>query len=70
MAYVYTLFIIFVIGFIIYRMIKKKSTPSNNYTPYDDITMGYKIDMKRDTPIEDSKHIIQYEEKAENNKTV
>ncbi|MBU8733522.1 MULTISPECIES: DUF3951 domain-containing protein [Cytobacillus] len=40
MAYVYTLCVIFVIGFVIYRMMKKKSTPSTNYTLYDDITMG------------------------------
>ncbi|MGN7299466.1 DUF3951 domain-containing protein [Ferdinandcohnia sp. SAFN-114] len=70
MAYVYTLFVISVIGFVIYRMIKKKSTPSNRYTPYDDITMGKKIEVKRDRPLEDSKHVIQYEEKVEKNKTV
>lgn len=70
MAYIYTLFVIFVIGFVIYRMFKKKSTPSNRYKPYDDITTGNKIDIKRDRLIEDSKHVIQYEEKVENDKTV
>ncbi|MBE4909883.1 hypothetical protein IMZ08_17750 [Bacillus luteolus] len=70
MAYVYSLFVISIIGFKIYRMLKKDSTPSNRYTPYDDITMGNKIDVKRDSPIEDSKHIIQYEEKVENDKTI
>ncbi|WP_440705739.1 hypothetical protein [Heyndrickxia oleronia] len=43
---------------------------SNRYTPYDDITMGNKIDVKHDIPIEDTKHIIQYDEKVENDKTV
>lgn len=70
MAYVYTLFVISIIGFVIYRMIKKKSTPSNRYTPYDDITMGKKIEVKRESPLEDSKHVIQYEEKVEKDKTV
>lgn len=66
MAYVYTLVVIFVIGFVIYRMIMKKSTPSNHYTPFDDMTMGNKIDMKHDSPIEDTKHAIHYEEKVVN----
>ncbi|WP_099353203.1 DUF3951 domain-containing protein [Fredinandcohnia onubensis] len=70
MAYIYTLFVISVIGFIIYRTIKKKSTPSNRYTPYDDITMGKKIEVKQDSPLEDSKHVIQYEEKVEKDKKV
>lgn len=68
MAYVYTLFLILVIGFVIYRMFKNKTKPSNRYTPYDDITMGNKIDVKRESQIEDSKHIIQYEEKIEKDK--
>lgn len=70
MTYVYTLFVISVIGFVIYRMIKKKSMPSNRYTPDDDITMGKKIEVKRDSPLEDSKHFIQNEEKVEKDKTV
>jgi Protein of unknown function (DUF3951) len=70
MAYIYTLLVISVIGFVIYRLIKKKSTPSNRYTPYDDIIMGKKIEVKRESPTEDSKHVIQYEEKVEKDKTV
>lgn len=70
-AYVYTLFVITVVGFVCYRMIKKKSPPSNRYTPYDDITMGIKGDVRQqDNPIQDTKHHIQYEEKANNDKTV
>jgi hypothetical protein len=69
MSYVYTVFIIFVIGFIVYRMIKKKSTPSNRYTPYDDITMGIKGDIRQDNPIQDTKHQIVYEEKPNKDKT-
>ena len=70
MAYLYTLFIISVIGFIGYRMIKRKSTPSNRYTPYDDITMGIKIDIKQDGPTKDTKHQIDYEERINNDKTL
>ncbi len=32
--------------------------------------MGNKTDVKRDGPIEDTTHIIQYDEKVENDKTV
>ncbi|WP_347941093.1 DUF3951 domain-containing protein [Peribacillus simplex] len=70
MAYVYTLFVISAIGFVCYRLLKKKSTPSNRYTPYDDITMGIKGDDIQDNPIQDTKHPIQYEEKSNNDKTV
>ncbi|WP_412535635.1 hypothetical protein [Peribacillus simplex] len=38
------MFVIPVICFVCYRLIKKKSAPSNRYTPYDDITMGIKDD--------------------------
>jgi hypothetical protein len=37
-------------------MIKKKSRPSNRYTPFDDIAMGIKDDIKQDNPIQDTKH--------------
>ncbi|PKR84642.1 DUF3951 domain-containing protein [Heyndrickxia camelliae] len=40
MGYVFTLFIMVVLGFICYRIFKGKSVPSNQYTPYDDITVG------------------------------
>lgn len=51
-------------------MIQRKSTPSNRYTPFDEITMGNKIDVKQDAPIQDTKHRIQYEERTDNDKTV
>lgn len=38
-------------------------------TTYDDITLGNKMDVKRDSPIEDSKHVIQFEEKVDKDKT-
>lgn len=66
MAYIYTLLVISVLGLICYRMIKKKSTPSNLYTPYDEITMGSKIDVKQVNQLEDTKHIVKYEEKTKN----
>ncbi|MCK2006175.1 DUF3951 domain-containing protein [[Brevibacterium] frigoritolerans] len=69
MAYVYTLFFISVICFVCYRLIKKKSAPSNRYTPYDDITMGIKDDDIN--PIQDTaNHHIQYEKKSNNVKTI
>jgi predicted thioesterase len=70
MAYVSTFFIIVVIGYICYRMFKRKSTPSNRYTPFDEITMGNKINVKHDAPIHDTKHHIKYEERTDNDKTV
>ncbi|QOR64863.1 DUF3951 domain-containing protein [Cytobacillus suaedae] len=66
MAYVYTLFVISVIGFVIYRMIKKKVTPSNRYTPFDDITTGNKVDLKHDSPVENSKHNYSIQPKEVN----
>lgn len=67
-GYVFTLFIIVVIGFVCYRIFKGKSAPSNQYTPYDDITVGKKVDIKRDSPLHDTKHQIQYEENDTHNK--
>ncbi len=63
MAIIYTLFLIIVVGIITYRIIKKKSLPSNKYTPYDDITMGTKSDRTYPDPIQDTKHHIEYEER-------
>jgi hypothetical protein len=62
MAYVYTFLLISVLGFTIYRIIKNKSLPSNRYTPYDDITMGKPIDINRNLQIQETKHVIEYEE--------
>jgi hypothetical protein len=70
MEYVFALFIISIIGFVFYRMIKRQSKPSNRYTPYDDITSGIKVDSKQDSPVQDTKHQIEYEERENNNKTV
>ncbi|WP_180994139.1 DUF3951 domain-containing protein [Bacillus sp. Marseille-P3661] len=70
MAYVSTLLIIAVIGYICYRMFKRKSIPSNRYTPFDEITMSNKNDVNQDAPIQDTKHHIQYEERTDNDKTV
>lgn len=70
MTFVYTLLIIFVISFVCYRMINKKSTPSNRFTPYDDMTTGIKGNITHsEFPIHDTKHHIQYEEKADNEQT-
>ena len=69
MAYAYNLFVITVICFVCYRLIKKKSAPSNKYTPNHDITMGIKdddINLIQDT----TNHHILYEEKSNNEKTI
>jgi amino acid permease len=69
MAYAYSSFVITVICFVCYRLIKKKSAPSNRYTHYDDITMGIKdddINAIQDT----TNHHIQNEEKSNNDKTI
>ena len=52
------------------KMIFKKKTPSNIYTPYDDLVTGKKDDIKRDKPTQDTKHNIEYEEKSDKDKTV
>jgi len=39
MEYLFALIVVFVIGFVCYQILKKKSLPSNEYTPYDDLTM-------------------------------
>lgn len=70
MEYFSTFFIISIIGYICYRMFKRKSIPSNRYTPFDEVNLGNKIDVKRDAPIKDTKHHIEYEERTDSDKTV
>ncbi len=70
MAYVYTLFVITVIGFVIYRMMKKKVTPSNRYTPFDDITTGNKVNMKHDSLFEDHKQNSLQPKEVNKDKTI
>jgi hypothetical protein len=40
MAYFFIAFVVLAVGFSIYKVIRKRKFPSNNYTPFDDITMG------------------------------
>lgn len=40
MAYFFIGFVVLVVGFSIIKAIRKRKLPSNNYTPFDDITMG------------------------------
>lgn len=65
MTFIGIIFYTVVFGFIIYRIIKKRTMPTNRYTPYDDITMGRKIDVMHDKPIYDSKHVIEYREETD-----
>ncbi|MFD6442981.1 DUF3951 domain-containing protein [Peribacillus sp. NPDC060186] len=59
-----------IIGLIGYRMIFKKKTPSNMYTPYDDMVMGKKDVVKREDPAQDTKHNIEYKEKSDEDKNI
>ncbi|MGE6377083.1 DUF3951 domain-containing protein [Peribacillus muralis] len=53
-----TLFMITVVGIIVlagYKMMIKKKTPSNRYTPYDDMVMGRKDEGKREQRVQNPK---------------
>lgn len=55
--------IIGVITFSLFRMVRKNnSTPSNKYTPIDDIDNGLVRDNSRDPPTVESRNDISYEE--------
>lgn len=40
MAYFFIAFVVLAVGFSIFKAVRKRKLPSNNYTPFDDITMG------------------------------
>lgn len=40
MEYFFIAFVVFGVSFSIFKTIRKRKLPSNNYTPFDDITMG------------------------------
>ncbi|QDP41113.1 hypothetical protein [Radiobacillus deserti] len=62
MIYIYLLVVALVV-YIGFRIVKKKSLPSNEYTPYDNIVMGRKENIRPELiPYEDTKHVIRYEE--------
>jgi hypothetical protein len=69
-SYLFTIIVVGIIGLICYRMIFKKKTPSNMYTPYDDMVIGKKDDVKRNYHEQDTKHYIEYEEKSDKDKTI
>ncbi|MDP1418069.1 DUF3951 domain-containing protein [Peribacillus simplex] len=69
-SFLFILIVVSITGLICYRMIFKRKTPSNMYTPYDDMVMGKKDDVKRDFPAHDTKHPIEYEEKSDKDKSI
>ncbi|MDV7765941.1 DUF3951 domain-containing protein [Peribacillus sp. CSMR9] len=69
-SYLFTIIVVGIIGLIGYSMIFKKKTPSSMYTPYDDMVMGKKDDVKRNYQEQDTKHYIEYEEKIDKDKTI
>lgn len=40
MAYFFIAFVVLAVGFSIFKAVRKRKLPSNNYTPFDSITMG------------------------------
>ncbi|MEH7346688.1 hypothetical protein V7122_22835 [Bacillus sp. JJ1532] len=40
MAYIFSAIIMLALAFTIYKITRKRKLPSNNYTPFDDITEG------------------------------
>ncbi len=50
------------VGIMIFRIIKRKSLPSNQYTPFDNMIEGKGEITKQDTPTQDTKHQINYDE--------
>ncbi|CAM4118776.1 hypothetical protein [Mesobacillus thioparans] len=44
MGYVFTFIVLFVVFYLIFKVIRSGKLPSNNYTPYDDLTEGKKKD--------------------------
>jgi hypothetical protein len=49
MEYIFSLLVVGIVVYIGYRFLKKKSFPSNSYTPYDDFTMqNIKVEVQDD----------------------
>jgi hypothetical protein len=78
-AYFIMAIILVTIVIVLIRIITNKWMPSNNddssddkteitYTPYDDIIMGTNPDVKRDAPIKENDHQIDYVEKEDSKK--
>ncbi|MGD6853902.1 DUF3951 domain-containing protein [Bacillus infantis] len=56
MGYAFLLFVVGIIIFTIFRIFKKRSLPSNRYTPYDDITQqNIKVNIKENEAKEENK---------------
>ncbi|WP_156324621.1 FeoB-associated Cys-rich membrane protein [Bacillus sp. FJAT-27245] len=45
MAYLFIAIVVLVVGTVIFKMIRNRKLPSNNYTPFDDLTTG-KVDKE------------------------
>jgi uncharacterized sodium:solute symporter family permease YidK len=44
MGYVFTFIVLFVVFYLIFKIIRSGNLPSNHYTPFDDLTEGKKKD--------------------------
>ncbi|WP_342528286.1 DUF3951 domain-containing protein [Chryseomicrobium sp. FSL W7-1435] len=62
MGIAYTLAIFGIVGFILYKVLIKKSIPTSNFSPVDEFTTGIKPDTDQKFPLEDTRHHIPYEE--------
>ncbi|PJN88733.1 DUF3951 domain-containing protein [Bacillus sp. mrc49] len=50
----FSIAIVGLVGLVGFRMVFKKKSPSNGYTPYDDMVMGRKDEGKRDQRAQNS----------------
>lgn len=62
MGVVYTLAIFGIVGYILYKVLIKKSVPISNFSPVDEFTTGIKPDTDQKFPLEDTRHSTPYEE--------
>lgn len=64
MEYALPIIFFIVVIFMVYRMVKTNNLPSNNFTPFDDITEGRKGDEYSHYKHSDSKSTFKDDEKG------
>lgn len=65
MGAIYALVVFGLVGYILYKVLIKKSVPPSTFSPVDEFTMGIKPDMDQKFPLEDTRHSTPYEESIE-----
>lgn len=57
MEYIFLLIVVGILLFTIFRILRKRSLPSNRYTPFDDITQqNIKVTVKKNEEYNEEKH--------------